>query len=144
MLGSSGWSKLKEESMSNDNLAITDPGENSLRVNGTVEFLDVICPKCYAIGTFSSIGREGKDGRCTKCGCVGRMKDEENINTASGLRGIGFEMPKTLITFSAAAPDGEMLRIANDGFYVRGVKLPQDENEAKAVYDAFIAWMGKQ
>lgn len=35
----------------------------------------------------------------------------------------------------------EMLKIANDGFYVRGVKVPQDENEAKVVYEQFITWL---
>jgi hypothetical protein len=31
----------------------------------------------------------------------------------------------------------EMLRIANDGFYVRGVKVTQDDREAEIVYNAF-------
>jgi len=31
----------------------------------------------------------------------------------------------------------EMLRVAQDGFYVRGVKVEADENEAAAVYRAF-------
>jgi hypothetical protein len=31
----------------------------------------------------------------------------------------------------------EMLRVAQDGFYVRGVKVETDENEAAAVYRAF-------
>ena len=31
----------------------------------------------------------------------------------------------------------EMLRIAPDGFYIRGVKLEQDDNEAGLVYNAF-------
>ena len=35
----------------------------------------------------------------------------------------------------------EMLKITQDGFYVRGVKVPQDEREAKAVYEAFLQWM---
>lgn len=35
----------------------------------------------------------------------------------------------------------EMLRIAPDGFYVRGVKLEQDEKEAALVYNAFREWM---
>ena len=37
----------------------------------------------------------------------------------------------------------EMLRIEPDGFYVRGVKVPQDDQEALAVYKAmkeFLAW----
>lgn len=39
------------------------------------------------------------------------------------------------IAFNAG--DSEMLKITNDGFYVRGVKIPQDEKEAEQVYKAF-------
>ena len=35
----------------------------------------------------------------------------------------------------------EMLRVAEDGFYVRGVKIKQNKREAKAVYEAFKKWM---
>jgi len=35
----------------------------------------------------------------------------------------------------------EMLRVAKDGFYVRGIKVKQDKREAKAVYEAFRRWM---
>ena len=35
----------------------------------------------------------------------------------------------------------EMIRITPEGFYVRGVKVPADENEAQAVYNAFKRWM---
>ena len=31
----------------------------------------------------------------------------------------------------------EMMRVAPDGFYVRGVKVPVDEREAETVYRAF-------
>lgn len=31
----------------------------------------------------------------------------------------------------------EMLRISDDGFWVRGVKVPQDDKEAETVYNAF-------
>lgn len=37
-----------------------------------------------------------------------------------------------------------MLRIAPDGFYVRGEKLPQDGSEARKVHEAFTAWMRAQ
>lgn len=37
----------------------------------------------------------------------------------------------------------EMLRLSRDGFYVRGVKVPQDADEALKVYDAFILWMNE-
>jgi hypothetical protein len=35
----------------------------------------------------------------------------------------------------------EMLRVSQDGFYVRGVKVEADAKEAKAVYEAFKSWM---
>ena len=35
------------------------------------------------------------------------------------------------------AGGSEMLRVAKDGFYVRGVKVPADEKEAETVYNAF-------
>ena len=35
----------------------------------------------------------------------------------------------------------EMIRVAKDGFYVRGVKVEADEKEAKHVYEAFKQWM---
>jgi hypothetical protein len=31
----------------------------------------------------------------------------------------------------------EMLRVADDGFYVRGEKVPADDKEAERVYNAF-------
>lgn len=39
------------------------------------------------------------------------------------------------------ANNSEMLKVSADGFYVRGVKLEQDEKEAKAVFDAFHSWL---
>jgi len=35
----------------------------------------------------------------------------------------------------------EMLRVAKDGFYIRGVKIEQDEKEAEKVYNAFHQWL---
>lgn len=35
----------------------------------------------------------------------------------------------------------EMLRVAKDGFYIRGVRVEADEKEAEAVYNAFKQWM---
>lgn len=43
------------------------------------------------------------------------------------------------ITFNTS--NDEILRIAKDGFYVRGVKVEQDENEAEKVYNAFHSWL---
>lgn len=35
----------------------------------------------------------------------------------------------------------EMIRVSQDGFYVRGVKVPADEKEAETVYEAFKQWL---
>ena len=42
---------------------------------------------------------------------------------------------------SLTSAGNEMLRVAKDGFYVRGVRVEADEKEAKAVYEAFKQWM---
>ena len=44
-------------------------------------------------------------------------------------------LPSNNITLIAGK--SEMLRVANDGFYVRGVKVTQDDREAEIVYNAF-------
>jgi len=35
----------------------------------------------------------------------------------------------------------EMLKVSPDGFYVRGVKLEQDDKEIKEVYNCFKEWL---
>lgn len=45
-----------------------------------------------------------------------------------------------LITMTTGA-SGEMLRVTKTGFYVRGVKVEQDEKEAEHVYNAFHQWL---
>ena len=35
----------------------------------------------------------------------------------------------------------EMLRVSGQGFWVQGVKVAQDDQEAKNVYNAFTAWL---
>ena len=47
----------------------------------------------------------------------------------------------SLGAISLTAAGDEMLRVAQDGFYVRGVKVEADAKEAKAVYEAFKQWM---
>jgi hypothetical protein len=46
----------------------------------------------------------------------------------------------SVITFRAGS-NQEMLKVTKDGFYVRGVKVAQDEREAEVVYNAFRRWM---
>jgi uncharacterized protein YaiE (UPF0345 family) len=44
-------------------------------------------------------------------------------------------------TITCMAGGEEMLRVASDGFWVRGKKVKQDDTEAEAVYNAFKDWM---
>ena len=44
-------------------------------------------------------------------------------------------------TITCMAGGEEMLRVGPAGFWVRGQKVAQDDNEAQAVYNAFKAWM---
>ena len=44
-------------------------------------------------------------------------------------------------TITCLAGGEEMLRVGPDGFWVRGVLVPQDDNEAQVVYNAFKSWM---
>ena len=34
-----------------------------------------------------------------------------------------------------------MLRIAKDGFYIRGIRINQDDKESEIVYNAFHRWL---
>ena len=42
---------------------------------------------------------------------------------------------------SLNAGTDEMIRVAADGFYVRGVRVPADQQEAETVYNAFKQWL---
>jgi len=48
--------------------------------------------------------------------------------------------PDAAISMMASGAD-EMIRVAPDGFWVRGVRVPQDDKEAETVYNAFKQWM---
>lgn len=51
--------------------------------------------------------------------------------------GIDPEYERRQNSLTMVAGGTEMLRVAQDGFYVRGVKVPADEKEAETVYNAF-------
>jgi hypothetical protein len=51
------------------------------------------------------------------------------------------ENPKNNTIVFNAGTDDEMLKITPEGFYVRGVAVEQDPNEAEAVYRAFREFM---
>ena len=46
---------------------------------------------------------------------------------------------ESVITFTGGA--SEMLRIAKDGFYIRGKRVNQDDKEAELVYNTFHQWL---
>ena len=48
--------------------------------------------------------------------------------------------PDAGITMNVAGGD-EMIRVTKDGFWVRGVKIEQDDREAEIVYNAFKQWL---
>jgi hypothetical protein len=52
-----------------------------------------------------------------------------------------WEERQNTITFQAGNPSVEMLKVSPKGFWVRGVKVPQDDREAETVYNAFKSWM---
>jgi hypothetical protein len=49
--------------------------------------------------------------------------------------------PNNVVFHTGNAMEEPVLRISGDGFWVRGVKVPQDDKEAEAVYNAFKEWM---
>lgn len=52
------------------------------------------------------------------------------------------ERARNTITFhSGGVANTEMLKVSPEGFWVRGVKVEQDDGEAKKVYEAFKQWM---
>ena len=68
-----------------------------------------------------------------------RKSDADRAKAAASDRlSRGNEKPDIRFFLSGSV---EMLRIANDGFYVRGVKVEQGPGEAEAVYRAFLDFM---
>lgn len=49
--------------------------------------------------------------------------------------------PGSIVMYTGGQGPDEMLRVSKDGFWVRGVKVPQDDKEAETVYNAFLQWM---
>ena len=62
----------------------------------------------------------------------------ESVNNSYIIRDSGLE-PNSIIL--NVGESDEMLRITKTGFYVRGVKVEQDDKEAEVVYNAFKEWM---
>ena len=62
---------------------------------------------------------------------------DDVYNTNAGYK---FHEPNPSSIMLHAGAD-EMIRVAPDGFYVRGVKVPVDDKEAETVYNAFKQWL---
>jgi hypothetical protein len=69
----------------------------------------------------------------------------DKVNTANAgtfyIDTEAIQRAQNTITFQAGNPSTEMLKVSQDGFWVRGVKVEQDDKEAEKVYNAFRAWM---
>ena len=48
---------------------------------------------------------------------------------------------RNTITFNAGPGNCEMLKVSEDGFWVRGLKVEQDDKEAQLVYNSFKEWL---
>ncbi len=64
--------------------------------------------------------------------------NQHDINATEAL--YRFHEPKNNATIFYSGED-EILRVAEDGFYVRGKKIPVDDKEAETVYNAFKQWL---
>jgi len=49
--------------------------------------------------------------------------------------------PSAIAFHTGGVGSEEMIRVDQDGFYVRGVRVPADEQEALTVYNAFKQWL---
>jgi hypothetical protein len=61
------------------------------------------------------------------------MDKVEDYNRLS----ISPELTSNQNSLTLIAGNTEMLRVSPNGFYVRGVKVPEDDKEAERVYNAF-------
>lgn len=69
-------------------------------------------------------------------GCLYKVPDNYVVT------GKLYQQPNTIKFI--ARDNTEMIKIADDGFYIRGKKLEQDDNEAKIVYQEFLNWFKNQ
>ena len=63
------------------------------------------------------------------------MEFSKVINNFKPVLTVSDQASRSAITFNAGCDT--MLEVKEDGFYVRGVRVPTDENEARAVYESF-------
>jgi hypothetical protein len=58
------------------------------------------------------------------------MKNDRRVNSL-----LGMFQPSSFSLF------GDLLRISAEGFWIRGVKVEQDKDEAQKIYDTFINYL---
>jgi hypothetical protein len=51
--------------------------------------------------------------------------------------GVSPELESRQSSLAMFVNGSEMMRVAQDGFYVRGIRVPADDREAETVYNAF-------
>ena len=68
-----------------------------------------------------------------------RIMEEMKLDPLYGAVPPGSQLPMNNITCLAGGE--EMLRVSPEGFWVRGVRVNQDDTEALTVYNAFKSWM---
>ena len=73
------------------------------------------------------------------CGIMGQLWEYEGMYSDPASYQFVNDLKPNAITCMAGG--AEMLRVGPDGFWVRGVKVAQDDTEAEVVYNAFKAWM---
>ena len=82
------------------------------------------------------------DDTPSRMDCLHQMAHTKSSQTHTPVCGMsGYEFSPTPSTITCLAGGAEMLRVSPEGFWVRGQKVAQDDNEAEAVYNAFKAWM---
>lgn len=67
------------------------------------------------------------------------MEFAKVINKFNPILTVSDTVSKSSITLNTNGDT--MLEVKEDGFYVRGVRVPADENEARAVYESFKSWL---
>jgi len=68
-------------------------------------------------------------------------RDPSFPGTVVALRGNEPEEGNIVFYSGTDLDSSEMLKITRTGFYVRGIKVDQDDKEAEIVYNAFKEWM---
>ena len=68
-------------------------------------------------------------------------RDPSFPGTVLALRGNEPEEGNIVFHSGTDLDTSEMLKITRTGFYVRGIKVPQDDKEAEIVYNAFKSFL---